>query len=572
MKKQLLLLLLTLLPMLAMADRRGECGDNVTWTYNESTWRLTIQGSGAMENCSSSSQPWYHFRTNIQTIVIKDGVTSIGAYAFSSCSHLTSITIPNSVTRIGYCAFEGCSGLTSVTIPNSVTSIEYGAFEGTAWFNNQPDGLVYAGKVVYKYKGEMPSNTSIIIKDGTLSIGVYAFQNCSGLTSVTIPNSVTSIGSSAFSGCSGLTSIKVENGNSKFDSRNNCNAIIETATNTLIVGCKNTIIPNSVTSIGGGAFSRCSSLTSITIPNSVTSIGSGAFEGTAWFNNQPDGLVYAGKVVYKYKGEMPSNTSIIIKDGTLGIGGGAFRGCSSLTSITIPNSVTSLGYSAFWGCSGLTSITIPNSVTSIGTAAFYDCSGLTSVTIGNSVTSIGGSAFSRCSGLTSITIPNSVTSIGTVAFYGCSGLTSIIIPNSVTSIGYQAFIFCSGLTSVTIGNSVTSIGEDAFYGCSGLKSVYSKIENVFAINGSTFSGYTYYYAKLYVPIGKKSAYQETEGWKEFYNIEEYDYSTGIAAPQQSKDAKIVDAYQLNGQKRSGLQRGLNIVRMSDGTTKKVVVK
>ena len=409
MKKQLLVLLLTLLPMLAMADRRGECGDNVTWTYTESTKTLTIQGSGAMEYYTRSSQtPWYDFRTNIQIIVIEDGVTSIGRHAFDGCSGLTSVTIPNSVTSIENCAFDGCSGLTSVTIPNSVTSIEEDTFRGCS-------GL-----------------TSITIPNSVTSIGEGAFSGCSGLTSITIPNSVTSIGSSAFYGCSGLTSIKVENGNSKFDSRNNCNGIIETATNTLIKGFKNTIIPNSVTSIGSRAF---------------------------------------------------------------------------------------------WGCSGLTSITIPNSVTSIGDWAFA----------------------------------------------ACLGLTSIIIPNSVTSIGDQAFEGCSGLTSITIPNSVTSLGGGAFYGCSGLQWVYSKIENVFAIDWSTFSDDTYYYAKLYVPIGKKSAYQETEGWG-FYNIKEYDYSTGIAAPQQSKGAKIADAYQLNGQKLSGVQRGLNIVRMSDGTTKKVVVK
>ena len=258
-------------------------------------------------------------------------VTSIGDYAFSYCTGLTSVTIPNSVTSIGNYAFDSCSGLTSVTIPNSVTSI-----------------------------------------------GNYAFDSCSGLTSVTIPNSVTSIGYNAFRGCSGLTSIKVESGNSVYDLRENCNAIIETATNTLISGCKNTIIPNSVTSIGYYAFSGCSGLTSITIPNSITSIGNGAFEY-----------------------------------------------CSGLTSVTIPNSVTSIGDVAFYGCSGLTIVTIGNSVTSIGISAFYDCSGLTSVTIGNSVTSIGEGAFFGCSGLTSLTIPNSVTSIGDVAFWGCYDLTRI---------------------------------------------------------------------------------------------------------------------------------------------------
>ncbi len=166
------------------------------------------------------------------------------------------------------------------------------------------------------------------------SIGASAFRDCTGLTSVTIPSSVTRIAVAAFYYCTSLTSIVVENGNSVYDSRNDCNAIIETATNTLIVGCQSTIIPNSVTSIGLGAFCGRSSLTSVTIPNSVTSIGESAFYG-----------------------------------------------CSSLTSVTIPNSVKSIGREAFYNCTGLTSVTIPNSVTSIGGSAFSGCSGLTSVTI-----------------------------------------------------------------------------------------------------------------------------------------------------------------------------------------------
>ena len=175
------------------------------------------------------------------------------------------------------------------------------------------------------------------------------------MTSVTIPNSITSIGKYAFSRCYGLTSLVVDKNNGTYDSRNNCNAIIETSTNNLIVGCKNTTIPNSVTSIGEHAFEDCSRLTSVTIPNSVTSIGYGAF-----YN------------------------------------------CSGLTSVTIGNSVTSIGYGAFSNCSGLTSVSIPNSVTSIGDCAFSSCSGLTSVTIGNSVTSIGYDAFYGCSGLTKL--------------------------------------------------------------------------------------------------------------------------------------------------------------------------
>ena len=274
--------------------------DNIRYTVEEE--HLVVSGfdGGLNGNAKIASSITYKQKSY--------DVLGISDYAFNSCEKLTSITIPNSVTNIGYGAFRSCKGLTSITIPNSVTFI-----------------------------------------------GSYAFYECINLTSITIPNSVTSIGDYPFFSCPKLEKIIVSNENTYFDSRDNCNAIILTATNTLLFGCKNSIIPNSVTTIGEGAFSGCTNLTSITIPNSVTNIGGGAFYGCT-------GL-----------------TSITIPNSVTRIGDYAFRSCTGLTSITIPNSVTSIGDYAFSGCSGLTSITIPNSVVSIGMEAFYGCTGLTAI-------------------------------------------------------------------------------------------------------------------------------------------------------------------------------------------------
>ena len=381
--------------------------------------------------------------------------TCLWAYDFQSGDLYYNITSDTTVevTYQYQWSSDNYAGLTTATIPETVTH----------------DGINYSVTSIGDYAFlDCRSLTSVTIGNSVTSIGSGAFDGCSSLTSITIPNSVTSIGGGAFDGCYSLTSMVVESGNSNYDSRENCNAIIETATNTLIAGCQNTIIPNSVTSIGDYAFRDCSSLTSVTIPNSVTSIGDNAFY------------------------DCDALTSITIPNSVTSIGNYAFTYCESLTSVTIGNSVTSIGWEAFAWCDALTSVNIPNSVTSIGGSAFEGCYSLpvennlryadtylvgaadktlSTYSIKEGTKWIGDNAFKICDALTSITIPNSVTSIGYGAFYECYALTSITIPNSVTSIGNSAFTYCESLTSVTIPNSVTSFGGGAFDGCYSLTSI-----------------------------------------------------------------------------------------------------
>ena len=320
---------------------------------------VTGIGESAFRGCSS-----------LTSIEIPNSVTSIGNYAFYYCESLTSIEIPNSVTSIGDYAFDGCSNLTSIEIPNSVTSIGDHAFSGCS------------------------SLTSIEIPNSVTSIGELAFYMCESLTSIQIPNSVTSIGNSAFRDCSSVTSIVVDSGNTKYDSRNGCNAIIETASNTLIAGCQNTIIPNSVTSIGNYAFYDCESLTNIEIPNSVTSIGSDAFSS-----------------------------------------------CINLTNIRIPNSVTSIGDWAFNDCSSLNNVVIGNSVTSIGDNAFYRCTGLTKITsLATTPPKIDYDSFAF-SYSADLFVPSGCKSIykNTSYWYGFDSIIEIIPSSSITIDNYEIY-------------------------------------------------------------------------------------------------------------------------------------
>ena len=500
--------------------------------------------------------------SGLTSLTIPNSVTYIGEQAFGGCSGLTNLTIPNSVTYIGEYAFVGCSGLTSLTIPNSVTEIII-VESGNSKYDSRnncnaiietatntlvngcmatviPNSVTYIGE--YAFGGcsgltnlTIPNSvtsigneafyacnglTNVTIPNSVTEIGKYAFWYCSGLTSVNIGNSVTEIGELAFSGCSGLALITVESGNTIFDSRNNCNAIIKTASNTLIVGCKATVIPNSVTSIGNHAFSGCSGLTSVTIPNSVTSVGECAFNGCSAL----DTLNFNAVNCANFRISSFANLNI----STINIGDDVqsipayFAYCfKNLTSITIPNSVTSIGNCAFSGCSGLASVTIPNSVTSIGEYAFQNCSGLTSITIGNSVTSIGYGAFYGTAWYNNQ--PYGLVYAGKVAYEYKGNMptgTSIILADGTLAIADYAFGGCSGLTSVTIPNSVTSINRSAFYGCSGLNDVFSFIVDptTVSMGGSVFYRYPNNYAErtLHVPFGTSAAYQADTKWSQYF--------------------------------------------------------
>ena len=253
------------------------------------------------------------------------------------------------------------------------------------------------------------------------------------------------------------------------------------------------------------------------------------------------------------------------------IGEYAFAYCSGLTSLTLPVGITSIGEFAFYGCSGLTSLNLPAGITSIGYGAFRNCSGLTSLTIPAGITSIGDCAFYDCSGLTSLNLPDGITEIGDRAFYDCSGLTSLTLPAGITSIGRGAFNGCSGLTSLTLPDGVTSIYFDAFAGCSGLTSIYVYAEKVPKIDSKAFEGFDAKKCTLYVPMGTRDDYWVSNFGDYFENIVEFD-ATGIDKTTISTDIEEVARYSVKGQRLSAPTKGLNIVKYSDGSVKKVTVR
>ncbi|MBR4644320.1 MAG: leucine-rich repeat protein [Bacteroidaceae bacterium] len=354
------------------------------------------------------------------------------------------------------------------------------------------------------------------------SLNPFSFHSDAALTSVTIPGSVTVIGECSFIDC---------------------------------INLKNVIISEGVRTIDYRAFSGCRNLSSITIPRSVTWISYSVFEETPWYNNQPDGLVYAGRIAYKYKGNVPEKTHITITEGTCAIAKGAFKECRGLISVTIPEGLTKIAEDAFYGCSDLVSVIIPKTLSCIEDGCFNGCNSLKSIVIPESVERIGIAAFQNCTSLSTVNIPEGFTSIYNYTFNNCSNLTAINIPKSVTRIGDKVFSNTS-LESVTIPKNVTYIGISAFEGCGKLTNVYIPRRIAPNTGKDVFKDSNIASATLHVPASSIEQYKTTLPWSNFgnfvgltpasieineYNFPDENFRSWLLAQEYGDDGVLTDA-------------------------------
>ena len=461
---------------------------------------------------------------------------------------ITRIEIPSNVTTLGNYVFQGCSGFTSLTLPAGITSIGSDAFSNCSGLTSI---YVYAEKVpeIYSdvFKGVDAKKCTLYVPMGTRDdywlsdFGDY-FENIAefettGIDKITINLEKAGTLPDRIENNYHITNLKIIGEINGTDLR-----MIREMAGSIYSGGKLSVLDLSEAKIVEGGdcyYYDCSTSNDV--------IGRFAFRGCS-------GL-----------------TSLTLPAGITEIDYGAFDGCSRLTSLNLPAGITKIGSYAFEDCSGLTSLTLPAGITEIGRYAFGDCSGLTNLTLPAGITEIGSCAFWGCSGLTSLNLPAGITSIGFSTFGGCSGLTSLNLPAGITSIGDQAFDGCSGLTSLTLPAGITSIGSAAFWGCSGLTSIYVCAEKVPEIGSNVFVGVGAKKCTLYVPMGTRADYRLAGFGDYFENIVEFD-ATGIDKTTTSTDVEEVARYSVNGQRLSAPTKGLNIVKYSDGSVKKVAVR
>mgnify|MGYP002623091287 CR=1 FL=1 len=465
----------------------GTCGENVTWRFNPTDSVLIISGTGAMTNYKSNGTPWYNaFRSNIKSVTISEGVTSIGEYMFNACNNIETINIASSVRTIGKYAFSGCSSLQNINLPTALSSIKEYTFYGCKNLQTIviPDSVISIGQQVF---ANCSSLQSVVLPNKVDSIGNFAFNYCSSLVSIVFPDEVAYIGQCLMQICTSLTSVTLPQNLTTIESDffNGCSSLHEIALPSSLriirsgafrncTSLNNIDIPQSVTHIEGSAFMGCSGLTRIYIPQNVSQIGTGAFEGCAGItsievnaqNTTYDSRENCNAIIETASNKMilcgrnstiPSSVTILCDK--------LFNERIDLVTFSIPNNVTTLGANIFRGCKNLNTISIPESVTSIGAGAFSSCSSLTNIQLPSGITSIENSTFSGCSSLTSITIPSNVISIGDYAFQSCYALQNVTLPDGLLSIGKDVFRSIGALKSISIPESVQYIGATAFHDC-----------------------------------------------------------------------------------------------------------
>ena len=515
-----------LLSIIVVAPITVNASEDDELTYGDFQYKIEDDNS-----CTITDYDGMASSLSIPSAINGHTVKQIDTGALSDNRIITSVTIPNGVTTIGFSAFNGCIKLEKIKLSSNLDTVCENAFNNTKWFNNQSNGLVYVGKVAYKYKGDMPRNTKITVKSDTVSISESAFKDCANLTAILIPSSVKHIDKYAFYNCQGLTKLNFNDGierieNDAFGSCEKLTSVNFSETLKSIgafafVECKKLseiTIPQSVTSVGEYAFSGCENLASVTVSDDLPYVGGRAFEKTKWLNSQPDGVVYIGKSAYGYKGDMPKNTELSLKSGITNISGYAFYEEKNLTSVKIPETVNRIGNWAFLDCEGLKNVNIPDGVKRIESWTFSNCSSLTNITVPDSVTVLDGLAFSYCTNLKNIELSKNLTEIGMGALSHCTSLETIDIPDSVIIMDNIAMAGCSELKSVNIGSNLKTVGGQVFAGCTSLEKVNVNLNNK---NYTSENGIWYDKNKTKIilyPYNKKdSAYTTPTSLKELCN-------------------------------------------------------
>lgn len=451
-------------------------------TYNGMEYVVDAIGKYAFKMCD-----------DLNSCVLPNSITRIDLDGFYGCKKLQSIKIPNSVERIGNHAFADCDNLSQVDLPDNIIQIDYRAFGNTAWYdsiyNNSDEGVVYANKIAFSYKGDSP--ISITIKDGTLAIAGGAFIASFDLYSVSIPNSLKVIGEMAFQNCFSLASIDIPSS-------------VELIGQSAFNGCKNlssVVLHEGLSKIGNSSFGDCNKISSIYIPQSLKIIDYGAFGGCK-------GLTSV------HISDLSAWCKIIFNSNPLEYAHHLYLKGSLITNLVIPSGITTIN-NTFNGCQDLKTVSLNDDLTCIGNNSFQGCTNLEEVNINVGCTSIGNDAFCQCENLKTIEVPNTVSSIGARAFKGCKNISYVSIPGKIKRIESNTFQGCSSLKTISIPSSVEIIYQEAFDKCYSLSYINVLANEPPFIYDNSFSKYD---ALVKVPTGKVNIYRTAQGWNNFINI------------------------------------------------------